>query len=218
MNLSNLEDNVNLFWAKQAQILRSSFVNTIIIVANIIIFAYCFFTGTDPYSRFALDSEIISSGAEQYRLVTGMFLHASMDHLFSNMLILFFVGANVEYDLGHFSYLLLYFISGIIGNIASVFMDVHSMTFSSSIGASGAVFGVVGAVIIIVFSGRKNLKQKGSTLMGRLAFMVFFSIYSGFAAEDINNAAHIGGLLGGAVFTLLITLIGRKQYTMEEWI
>ncbi len=213
-----MEDNVNLFWARQAQILKSSFINTAIIAVNVIIFAYCFFTNTNPYNQFALDSEVLSTGGEQYRLITSMFLHASLDHLFSNMLILFFVGANVEYDLGHIAYLFLYFISGTIGNFASVFIDIQSMNFSSSIGASGAVFGVVGAVIIIVLFGRKNLKQRGSTLMGRLALMVFFSIYSGFAAEDINNTAHIGGLLGGVLFTLLVTILGRKQYSMEEWL
>ncbi len=212
------EDYVNMFWAQQAEILKNSFVNTAFILINVIIFIISIFFDGSLYESFGLDSSIIAQGKEYYRLFTCMFLHASLDHIASNMIILFFVGANVEHDLGHINYGALYLLSGVIGSLVSVFIDMQSGAYSLSIGASGAVFGVMGAVLVIVIFGRKYLKQRRSTLMKRLALMLFFSIYSGFADSEINNAAHIGGLIGGIIFTILITILGRKEYKMEEWI
>ena len=207
----------DIFWKRQTVIIRSSFINTAIIIINIIIFAYSFFAGEAFISRFEHRSENIIAGYDYYRLVTSMFLHGDIEHLFSNMLILFFVGANIEHDLGHIPYLLLYFFSGIVGNLASTAYDAATMEFIPSIGASGAVFGVMGAVVIVVLFGRKNLR-KGSNLIMRLGLMIVLSIYNGFTASNIDNAAHIGGLLGGILFTLIITVILRKKYTMEEWL
>ncbi|WP_051201060.1 rhomboid family intramembrane serine protease [Butyrivibrio sp. XPD2002] len=211
------EDYTEAFWNRQIGILKSSYINTIIIALNIIIFIYGFFAGGMFVDKFDHRSELILAGTDYYRLVSAMFLHADVEHLFSNMLILFFVGANVEYDLGHIPYAFLYFLSGIIGNLASTYWDYRTGNFIPAIGASGAVFGIIGAVAVIVFFGRKNLR-KGSNLMVRLALMIGLSIYSGFTADNIDNAAHIGGLLGGVIIALLITIIGRKKYTMEEWL
>ena len=207
----------DLFWKRQVGILRSSFMNTVIIVINIIVFIYSLFAGEAFLSRFEFRSENILAGFDYYRLISSMFLHADFEHLFSNMLILFFVGANVEYDLGHIPYLILYFFAGIAGNLLSMAYDAITLEFVPSIGASGAVFGIIGAVAIIVLFGRKNLR-KGSNLLMRLGLMIVLSLYNGFTASNIDNAAHIGGLLGGILFTLIITIIMRKEYTMEEWL
>ena len=201
---------------EQRQLLLSATVTLALAAANVLIFALCYFNGTDVYGRFALDSEAIAQGRDYYRLVSSIFLHASIDHLFSNMLILVFIGANVEHDLGHIAYLVLFFLTGIAGNIVSVIVDFREGAYSLSVGASGADFGIIGAVIVIVFFGRKYLRQRGSTLIVRVALMVVFSVYSGFTANDINNAAHIGGLAGGVIYTLLITLICHKSYTSEN--
>ncbi|WP_051204378.1 rhomboid family intramembrane serine protease [Butyrivibrio sp. VCD2006] len=210
-------DPVDAYWKAQAGILKSSFVNTSIIIITIIAFLYSQIAGDAFVSKFEQRSEYVAAGRELYRLITSMFLHADLEHLFSNMLILFFVGANAEHDIGHIPYLILYFFAGIAGNLLSTAYDLHIGEFIPSIGASGAVFGVIGAVAIIVLFGRKNLRR-GSNLIIRLAFMIILSVYSGFTADNIDNAAHIGGLLGGALFTLIITLIMKKEYTMEEWL
>lgn len=205
------------FWKNQIGILRSSIINSAIILINIIIFIYSLFAGEDFVSKFDLRSDYVMAGIDYYRVVTSMFFHVDFEHIFSNMLILFFVGANIEYDIGHIPYLLLYFFSGIAGNLVSIAYDVFIMEFVPSIGASGAVFGVIGAVLVVVLFGRKNLR-KGSNLMVRLGLMIILSVYNGFTVDNVNNAAHIGGLLGGILITLLITLIMRKQYTLEEWL
>ncbi len=211
------ENYVDAFWRRQKSILITSYINSLIIICNILIFAYSLWAGDWFYDLFALDSEMIVSGAGFHGIITAMFMHASLEHLFSNMIVLFFIGANVEHDLGHLPYLVMYMISGIMGNIISIMYDSTIGEYSSSIGASGAVFGVIGAVIVIVFFGRKHIRT-GSNLIFRVGLMVFFSIYSGFRDAAVNNAAHIGGLIGGLIITLLITLLLRKEYTMEEWL
>ncbi|WP_051656819.1 rhomboid family intramembrane serine protease [Butyrivibrio sp. AE3004] len=213
----NNEDFTEAFWDKQKNILISSYINTIIIILNIIIFIISLILGEPFVQRFEQRADYIMAGSQYYRLVTSMFLHADAEHLFSNMLILMFVGANVEYDIGHIFYLILYFLSGIGGNILSIAYDFFKAEFIPSIGASGAVFGIIGAVIVIVYYGRKKLK-KGSNLMIRLALMVALSVYTGFRTENVDNAAHIGGLLSGIIIVLLITIINKKEYTMEEWL
>ncbi len=205
------------FWNKQISILKTSYINTIIIILNIVIFIYSLAAGNTFVAKYDHRSDLLVAGLDYYRIITSMFLHSDLEHLFSNMLALFFVGANVEHDIGHIPYVILYFLSGIAGNLVSTYYDCLTGQFIPAIGASGAVFGVVGAVVVIVFFGRKKLR-KGSNLMLRLGLMIALSVYSGFTADNIDNAAHIGGLIGGILITLIITIAGRKNYTMEEWL
>ena len=72
-----------------------------------------------------------------------------------------------------------------------------------SVGASGAVFGVMGALVIMVFRYKGRLKQIN---MGRLVFMIAYSLFSGFTAGNVNNAAHVGGLVGGIVSASVVQL------------
>ena len=155
---------------------------------------------------------------EYYRLITAMFLHGGVAHLGSNLLGLFLLGAYVEYDLGHICYFILYFFSGIAGNLLTIGWDFYTEDFVPSIGASGAVFGVIGAVIAIAWFGRKRLRFEGSDLMKRVLLYAAISLAGGFAETGINNVAHIGGLLGGLLITVLITIILKKEYSMEEWL
>ncbi|WP_051208952.1 rhomboid family intramembrane serine protease [Butyrivibrio sp. WCD3002] len=211
------EDPMQGFWKRQTQIFLSSYINIAIIACNVIIFVYGFFAGYDFQDRFDFDPVRFFQNQEYYRLFTSMFLHASLEHIGSNMLILFFIGANAEHDLGHISYLFVYLISGLAGDMVSLMDAVIRNDLTPSLGASGAIFGVIGAVLIIVIYGRKNLRP-GSNLLGRLIAIICLSVYSGFREENIDNAAHIGGLIGGIIITFLITKIFKKEYTMEEWL
>ena len=202
----------------QARIYRSAYVTIALIICNILVYAYMLFAGTDVYETYGLDSFNILEGREYYSMITSMFMHASVEHIFNNMICLLALGAYVEHDLGHIPYFIMYMLSGIFGNVVSVMWDAIIGEYSMSVGASGAVFGVTGAVIAILFFGRKNLKLKKSTIIPRLLAVIAIDLYGGYIDNTINGAAHIGGLLGGLIITVLITLIGRKQYTMEEWV
>lgn len=206
------------FWELQSRIYKSAYVTIALIICNMLIFIYMTFHRVDVYDLYGVESFAVLFDHEYYRMITSMFMHGSVEHIFSNMVCLLALGAYVEHDLGHIAYLIMYFFSGLIGNVVSIGWDMLLDEYSVSVGASGAVFGVTGAAVVILFFGRKRLKLKGSTIIPRMAAVVALNLYSGYADNTINGAAHFGGLLGGIIITVLITLIGRKQYTMEEWV
>lgn len=154
----------------------------------------------------ALHEPSIRAG-EWYRLLTHLFLHGDIWHLGNNMLILFCLGNALEHYVGKFSYAGIYFFSGILAGLGSV---VYNTDSTVSVGASGAVFGVVGAMVWLV------LKNKGR-LTGftgpRMIVFVLMSVYAGFVDQGIDNAAHITGLIAGF---LLAIVIYRKPETETE--
>lgn len=149
--------------------------------------------------------ELLQNG-QYYRLFTSMFLHWNVEHLFSNMIVLYYVGAIVERELGTLPYMALYLLSGLAGNIFSMGYEIFVNLYGSSAGASGAVFGVEGALLLLVMANRGRLE---SMTVGRVAFAVVFSLYCGFTSAGINNAAHVGGVLMG--FTAAAVIVECKR-------
>lgn len=187
-------------------------VSICLTAVNVIVFLICTFTGRMLYNKGALGVMFMIEDNSYYRLLTSMFLHMDVGHLFSNMIVLYYVGEIVEQRLGHIFYALLYFCSGIAGGVLSMGYELLSGNYISSVGASGAVFGVEGALLLLVILHHGRMQ---SMTLGRVAFVIAFSLYSGFTSTDINNAAHIGGLLMGfalaAVFCMLQSCIGRGK-------
>ena len=162
---------------------------------NVIVFLICSTAAGDMLYEAGIMSayEVLING-EYGRILWAMFLHSDINHLFNNMVILFFMGSMIEKEVGHVRYGLLYFLSGIGGNLISLLAKVITNDMSGSIGASGAVFGLDGVLLaMVLFSGRR---MEGVT-KGRVFFMIAFSLYSGFTGENIDNAAHVGGLAVG---------------------
>lgn len=143
---------------------------------------------------------------EYYRLLTAAFLHADAAHLFNNMLLLYFCGEIVEKTLGRFRFLLLYLASAVCGHLLSSAYELSTQSYYTSIGASGAVFGLTGAMLFLV------LVKKGAAAhisLRRALIAVALSVYAGFTNPGINNAAHVGGLLSGFLFAFLLGIIPR---------
>ena len=139
-----------------------------------------------------LDVKILKN-YEYWRLFTSMFLHADVFHIFSNMIALLLFGAAVENNYTKFEYLIIYFISGLIGNLFSLFLLPLN---TISLGASGAIFGLIGAAFILfAIDGDKFLLFLG------LFYLAYF-IFSSFA-PGINLWAHLFGLIGGIFFGYL---------------
>lgn len=178
--------------------------NICLIGVNVIVFLICTFTGRMLYNKGALGVLMVIEDKSYYRIITSMFLHADTGHLFSNMIILYYAGEIVERKMGHFLYAVLYFLSGIAGGMLSMGYELLSGDYVSSVGASGAVFGVEGALLLLIILHHGKLE---SVTFGRMIFVILFSLYCGFTSTDVNNAAHIGGVLMGfalaAVFWLL---------------
>ena len=140
---------------------------------------------------------------EWYRMITYLFLHSGIEHLMNNMMVLYFLGNALEHYIGKVGYVFIYFSSGVIAAVGSVLYNTQSPV---CVGASGAIFGVIGAMLWIV------LKHRG-TFQGiskkRMMFFVFLSVYSGFTSQGVDNVAHITGLFAGFIFNVFITLLQR---------
>lgn len=184
-----------------------SWVNIILVAVNVIIFLICTFTGDMLYNKGAFSVTALWRG-EWYRLFTSMFLHWNVEHLFSNMIVLYYVGAIVARKLGAVPYTLLYVLSGLAGNIFSMGYELFTNAYGSSAGASGAVFGVEGALLFLVMTHRGKLE---SMTAGRVAFAIAFSLYCGFTSAGVNNAAHVGGVLMGFTAAAVIAACKKMQ-------
>ncbi|MFX1575385.1 MAG: rhomboid family intramembrane serine protease [Promethearchaeota archaeon] len=142
---------------------------------------------------------------EYWRLITSIFLHANIIHLFSNMIALLLFGATVENNpyVSKLEFILIYFISGLIGNLFSLFL---LPTYAISLGASGAIFGLIGAAFIIIATENRALLPLALLY---LAFYIFASFSPG-----INIWAHIFGLIGGMSIGYII-YSRRKKLRVE---
>lgn len=189
---------------------RKSCVNMILVAVNVILFLICTFTGEMIYNVGTFSVEQLIGDGEWYRMVTSMFLHADISHIVSNMLLLYYIGNIVERQIGHLPYLVLYFLSGLTGNVFSAGYELLSGEFVSTLGASGAVFGVEGALLMLALVHKGRITDMTT---GRIAFAITFSLYCGFTSSYVNNAAHIGGVLAGFLAAGLLWLLpeGRKE-------
>lgn len=186
--------------------------NILLVTINVILFIACMFTGDWLYNAGAFSIGNIIQGKEWYRVVTSMFLHADIQHLFSNMLILYYIGNAVEKKIGCVPYMIIYFLSGIVGNMFSAGYELLTESYVSSVGASGAVFGIEGALLMLVIIYKGKCTEATA---GRLIFSIAFSLYCGFSSSYVNNAAHIGGVLAGfaaaGICWLLIPETRKKE-------
>jgi membrane associated rhomboid family serine protease len=151
---------------------------------------------------FALRGAAVADG-QWYRLVTGGFLHASFfPHLAFNMLLLFFLGRLLEPALGTVRFLAVYFAALLAGAFGALLV---TDPFVSTVGASGAIFGLVGAAFVIA-RGRGM-----SALAGELGFLIVINLVLTFGASGISVGGHLGGLVAGALCGLVIVAGERGQ-------
>lgn len=183
-------------------------VSATLVIINVAVFIICTFTGDWLYNMGGLNLWGILVEHEYGRIFWALFLHADESHIFNNMIILFFLGAMIEKEIGHIRYALFYFLSGIAGNILSLISKYMAHDLSMSIGASGAVFGLDGVLLaLVLFSGRKMENVTWS----RVVIMIVYSLYSGFTGQNIDNAAHVGGLVMGFLLGLGMCILERLQ-------
>ena len=188
-------------------------VSAVLVAINVIVFLICTFTGNLLYNMGRLDTVDVLVKREYARVIWYMFLHSNITHIFNNMVILFFLGAMIEKEVGHVRYLILYMFSGIGGGILSLIYKTLTFDFSGTIGASGAVFGLDGALLaLILFSG----KRMANVTPTRVILMIAYSLYSGFTGGNVYNAAHIGGLITGFLIGIVICMIDRRKTSRKN--
>lgn len=185
-------------------------VTYILIAINILMFIGMYVFGKGSTDNLTLLNfganypDFIKLG-EYYRLITSAFLHIGVLHLLVNMYSLYIIGSQLEGFLGRVKYLIVYLGSAIFGNLMSMlFFD------GISAGASGAIFGLLGALLYFGYHYRVYL---GTVVKSQIIPLIVVNLLIGFSMSGINNAAHIGGLVGGI---LLSMMVGIKYKTTKS--
>ena len=187
-----------------------AFFTPLLVALNIVVFVWMIADGVavlggrpDDYLRFGANFGPLTSGGEWWRLASCLFVHAGILHLVFNMWALWDCGRLTERLFGNAWFVVIYLFAGLCGSLASMLW--HNETVS--VGASGAVFGVFGALLAFTIRQRGSIPE---SMINRLristSIFVTFSLCYGFAAAGVDNAAHLGGLAAG----FLIGLIGAR--------
>ena len=157
--------------------------------------------GGKLFTDWALFGPLVANG-DWWRLVTSMFLHASIAHIALNMLALWFIGRAVEEYLGPLRFALLYLVSGLAGSAGALVADPRGVT----VGASGAIFGILGAMMILEWNVTGRLAGQAATW---IAINLVFNFAYNSSGGNISIGGHIGGLIGGILVTLTFAHWGR---------
>lgn len=185
------------------QTARTTPLTLTIIILNIIMYLIVMMNGgitTQNLTRFGALVPHLIFGGEYYRLFSAMFLHAGGMHLALNMFSLYIFGTRVERYYNRSSFAIIYTVSGLMGSVASLML---SQTIS--VGASGAIFGMAGAVAVMAKHTKRDLD--GLNFHTMLMFIII-NLAFGFTMANVDNFGHIGGLLGG-IFTGQIMCYSR---------
>ncbi|MBQ7677632.1 MAG: rhomboid family intramembrane serine protease [Lachnospiraceae bacterium] len=192
---------------------RIGYVTIVLIISNVTLFLAVavqerLFGGSALFSRGMMYAPPVVNKGEWYRLLSCCFLHFDISHLMNNMIMLGAVGQYVERHLKGVRYLLLYLLAGIGGNAVSLCLDIRTGDATISAGASGAVFGIVGALLAIAVKNGGKIDGLG---MKGILLMIALSLFAGFTASGINNAAHVGGLLTGMLLGMVLAPPARRD-------
>lgn len=195
----------------------SSYATASLITINVLIFIvmyYKIYFVWGEQSKNVLINQVglfwpaVICGHEYWRLITSMFVHSGAEHLINNMTLLCFAGMLLEERIGHVKFILLYFISGILAGLVSMSYNILNEKLIVSIGASGAIFGIVGALACFICFSKTMKEHIKST---RLFIFIGLSIYCGAGGSDVDNMAHIGGLIAGFLMAWIMLRISEKK-------
>lgn len=191
--------------------IRKPFKITYLLVGiNVIVFALMWLSdsslSTATLVKFGAKLSYKIVDGEWYRLFTVMFLHADLTHLLFNMVALLQLGSETEMIFGKTRFLIIYFISGLVGSLASFIWSP-----SVSVGASGAIFGLMGANLYLYAMNKEVYKRVfGYQMIG----ILMINLVYGLVNTSIDDSAHIGGLVGGFIATWAV---GYKYQTQFNW-
>lgn len=173
-----------------------------LILICILIFILMYILGNgseDTYTllKFGANLDVLTKNGQYYRLFTSMFLHIGIIHLLCNMYSLYIIGREVEIVFTKKKYLIIYLLSGIAGSILSLAFNHNTVCA----GASGAIFGLLGALLYFGYYYRAYL---GASVTRSILPVVIINLIIDFASTGIDNAAHIGGLVGGILIAMAV--------------
>ena len=196
-------------------------ITHIIMSINVVVFILMIAIGgtssiTDPSIDLLLkfgasSSNLVFDGGEIWRLLTSNYIHIGLPHLLFNMWCLYSIGEALEYFMGGVFFILIYTASGILGSLASCLYYSNSYLSIVSAGASGAVFGIAGALLVTAIYLRiKYGKSEFNFDYSSIIFFIGFNIVYGLNMPGIDNACHMGGLLSGMLLGLFFSVLRDK--------
>ena len=188
----------------EASNFKEARITIFLISINVLLYFFFSLAFEDLFYQLVQINSKIFVELEIWRLFTSMFLHGDIMHLFSNMIALLLFGTYVELNFSKFEFLLIYFLSGLIGNMFSLYLLSFNVI---SLGASGAIFGLIGATLSLL------IVERDTPLIMLGLFYVFYFVFSSFS-PGINYFAHIFGLLGGF---LMGYVLKRKRKSFETY-
>lgn len=207
-------DNINKKNEKRNKIAEKIFsykqpiVTYIIMAICIILFILMELSGGSTNSqtllKYGANLDVLVKNGEYYRLFTCIFLHIGIMHLLCNMYSLYIIGREVENLFGKIKYIIIFILSGIFGSIMSLAFTHNTI----SAGASGAIFGLLGALLYFGMHYRTYL---GETIKRSIIPIIVVNLIIGFFAEGIDLAAHIGGLVGGVLVAMMVGVPDKSK-------
>lgn len=190
---------------------KKPYITIGLIITNIIVFILLELRGNSLEAEYMMEMgavypDKIQNNGEYWRLLTSTFMHFGFRHLLNNMVLLGTAGQILERALGPVKYFILYILSGVGGSTLSYIQMIYSGDYAVAAGASGAIFGIVGALLWVVICNKGHYE----TLTGKgLVVMILLCLYYGISTGGVDNWGHIGGLFGG--FFVGILFYKRKK-------
>lgn len=226
------------------QPLRYWWLTALLITINCALFAWQVLSGvsaTDPsvpdLIKWGADFAPLTLTSENWRLLSSMFLHIGFVHLLLNMWALYLFGVYAEFYYGRFWYVVIYLLAGIAGNLASNYTGLHqalqfsntailqassmgnSLVPSVSAGASGAIMGLGGALLVAALWPKKDLEPKYLLNKNALIMLALLNLGLGLFVSGINSIAHFGGFAGGLILALgyrfSLHFSGFSKYSLQ---
>jgi len=193
-------------------------VNMIFAMINVAVYVILEILGDTTDAMFMYDHGAMYPYAvlleeQWYRMLTSSFIHFGLAHLVNNLILLICLGSYLERRYGKVRYVILYLVSALGSSLVSMGHMLYTQDMAVSGGASGVVFGMVGALLFLVLQNRGRFEDLS---LRRFLLMMALALYNGFATSGVDNAAHVGGLIVGfavgAVFFALEKLVHAVRH------
>ncbi len=184
----------------------------IIIIINVLFFFTEIILGGSENSDTVLKmgaayTPYILEKHEWYRLILPIFMHFGIEHIISNTLALFAMGQYVEAYFGKVKFIIIYMLSGIAGNVLTVLVESMTGVYAISVGASGAICGLLGAMVIFAIDSHTRKMFP----LPRIIFALVLVLLPGFTDATVNATAHLGGVAAGFTIALLMYLFSERK-------
>lgn len=218
--LMHVTNDINSKTEKENKIYEETFkqkkiiITKVLIAINVLMFILMYLFGEGSENNYnlikfgALNKTLVMNG-EYLRIITCSFLHIGIIHLVVNMYSLSIIGSQIENYFGKTKFLFIYLFSSITASLMSLLLSDTSVI---SAGASGAIFGLLGALLYFGYHYRLYL---GSVIKSQIIPIILLNLFIGFAISGIDNFAHIGGLIGGVFLAMIVGVNGKSTKSSQ---